>query len=140
MQFCLSGGFAIGAAKRRTVCLVITHIIMAIFAILAALTLLCLSIAYLILDMEVNYTSDYYSYDNDGRYYNEVINIIFFNELLTFCFGNRQFPRRMRSPHLLWFVGQLTRVVAWNKKCNSLIVCKFTFYGIHRTKSIYKFL
>ena len=48
----------------------------------------------------------------------------------------RQFPLCMRSPHLLWFAGQWSHVLAWNKKCNLLIVCKFTFWGIHKTKSI----
>ena len=40
---------------------------------------------------------------------------------------NRQFPWCMHSPHLLRFAGQWNHIVAWNKKCNSLIVCKFTF-------------
>ena len=51
----------------------------------------------------------------------------------------RQFLRRMRSPQPFWFVGQLSHVVAWNKKGKSLILCKFTFWGIHRTKSLCKF-
>ena len=55
----------------------------------------------------------------------------------TLKLPNRQFTQHMRSTDLLWFVDQERHVVvAWNRKCNSQIVCKFMFWGIHRAKSI----
>jgi hypothetical protein len=39
LQFCLSGGFAIAAGKRRTPCLITAHMVLAIIASLSAISL-----------------------------------------------------------------------------------------------------